>query len=100
MKMLAIICRMDVRVLVTQAVEGFRVSVIAPGPPVESWLQVFPDKILCVIGLEKAGLLSPEDAADTLDDPFDEEYSMLVVHTEADIPTILAAGFHPHSPPD
>ncbi len=91
---------MDVRVLVARVTEGFQVTIIAIKPPVKGWSQIFPDKVRCIAGLERAGFLPPEEAAETLDDPFDEEHSMLVIWANTDTPTILSNGFLPTYPHD
>lgn len=84
---------MNVRVLIVLADEGYRVRILAPGPPVRSWLKVYASKLLCMTELRCVKLLTPAESEEALEDDFDSTGGMLVFQANVDIEILRAAGF-------
>lgn len=84
---------MDVRVLIVLADAGYRVRVLAPDPPVRSWLKIYESKPLCMTELRCLNLITPSEAEEALDDDFDNTGAMLVFQTDTNVEVLRAADF-------
>jgi hypothetical protein len=82
----------DVRVLIIPSIGGYRVRVLAPGPPARSWLKVYVSKLSCMSELECARLAAGE-SNELLQSDFDVRGTMLVIHTKADSNMLSTLGF-------
>lgn len=84
---------MDVRVLIVLADAGYRVRILAPDPPVRSWLKIYNSKPVCMTELRCMNLITPSESAEALDDDFDNTGGMLVFQTNTSIEVLRAGGF-------
>lgn len=83
----------DVRVLIIQPFDGYRVRILAPGPPKRSWLKVYGSKLSCVSELECAKLAATGESNEVLQSDFDISGTMLIIHTKADFDMLRVLGF-------
>jgi hypothetical protein len=83
----------DVRVLIIRSIDGYRVRVLAPGPPARSWLKVYVSKLSCMSELEWARLAATGESNELLQSDFDVRGTMLVIHTKADSDMLTMLGF-------
>jgi len=84
---------MDVRVLISQSLEGFRVCVLAPGPPCRSWLKVYDSKEESFDELEDFELAPPDEIAEARESDFDKRFAMMVIRSEVEPAALDEAGF-------
>ncbi|MBB5056056.1 hypothetical protein HDF16_000725 [Granulicella aggregans] len=84
---------MNVRLLITQTHEGYKVCVLAPESPSRSWFKVYESKAHCLTELAYVEIASPGEIAEALNTDLDGNIAMLVLHSDVEPSVLRAAGF-------
>ncbi len=84
---------MDVRVLITQILERYRVRVFAPGPPCRIWVKDYDSKAHCLAELAYVGLATPSEIDDALQAGINTSIAALAIRAHVEPSVLNATGF-------
>lgn len=85
--------RMNLRLLISQTHEGYRVCALTPKSPSRSWTKVYESKAQCLTELAYVEIAPLSEIAETLATNLDGNIAMLVLETDVDVAVLRAAGF-------
>lgn len=84
---------MNVRLLISESQEGYKVCVLAPELPSRSWIKEYETKADCLTELAYVEIAPPGEIAEALNTDLEDSIAMLVLESDVDPAVLRAAGF-------